>query len=79
MELYANKSGESNVKKYELKPDGIIVRFINNEVYEYNYQRTGKKHVENMKQMAQAGEGLGTYISVVTKYGYNRQLRWNTE
>lgn len=53
--------------------DGIIVELTDGEVYEYNNRRIGKSHAENMKQMAQTGGGLGTYISVVTRYGYARQ------
>lgn len=74
MEKYKNKSGHSNVSAYELKTDSITVQFTNDELYVYDYQHTGKRHVENMKQFAIAGEGLGTYINVVAKYGYARQL-----
>jgi len=75
MEPYKNNSGSSKVKAYELRPEGISVEFANGEVYNYNYQHTGKRHVENMKQLAETGEGLGTYIDVVAKYGYAKQVR----
>ena len=75
MEPYKNSSGDSKVTAYRLKPEGITVQFTGGAVYEYDYRHTGEKHVENMKQLALAGEGLGTYISVITKYGYAKQLK----
>lgn len=75
MEPYKNHSGNSKVKAYELEPEGITVQFSNGEVYAYSYSHTGKAHVENMKELARSGSGLGTYIDVVAKYGYARQVR----
>jgi hypothetical protein len=62
-----NHSGSYKVKDYELKPDGIIVQFADGEDYCYSHTVAGNGHVENMKQLAISGSGLGKYIAVLAK------------
>lgn len=63
-----------NVKRYQIDSKQITIQFNNNEVYQYTYTSAGKKHIETMKLLAQAGWGLDTYIDQVVKQGYARQL-----
>ena len=72
MERYRNASGNSGVTAYEIGPDYIRVQFSNTPAtYTYSYQRAGSIHVENMKDLARSGSGLGTYINRHTKYLYD--------
>lgn len=77
MELkdYRNISGGSSVKRYRIDVHSITVQFQNGEMFEYSYASAGRRHVETMKLLAQAGWGLGSYIDQVVKYGYARQLQ----
>ena len=65
MEQYANNSGRSNVIAYLIGPDYIVVRFANPGIsfYKYTYDSAGQSAIEAMKQMAQKGSGLNTFIS----------------
>jgi hypothetical protein len=66
---YENISGNSGVRYYEPGPTFIRVWFATGGGYEYDYKKPGPLHVEEMKRLAEAGEGLATYI--------NREVRGN--
>lgn len=60
---YKDIDGDSNVNSYEIGPDYIAVIFNGaNKVYRYSYARAGQIHVENMKRLAETGDGLNAYI-----------------
>ena len=63
MTPYKNLSEESGVLAYEILPEGIRVQFIGKEIYYYSYDAPGAVHVEKMKELAEKGRGLATYIS----------------
>jgi len=63
MTPYKNLSNESGVKAYEILDDGIRVQFLSDDVYYYSNDIPGKKHVDQMKDLAEKGKGLATYIS----------------
>ncbi len=64
MKTYLNRSGRSGVVEYETGSDSIKVRFIDSsKVYVYTYRSAGVTHVEEMKSLAENGEGLATYIA----------------
>jgi hypothetical protein len=65
MKKYLDRSGKSGISYYNIGKDFIEIRFINepSSVYVYSYQLNGRKHIETMKKLAVAGEGLSTYIS----------------
>ncbi len=70
MTRYLNLSGESNVWGYEIGTAYIRVRFNDGSIYLYTYESAGKFHIENMKQLAVAGQGLNSYINRHVKYSY---------
>lgn len=70
MIAYLNKHGNSGVKAYELGDDFIRVQFKNNSVYRYTAAITGADNVAQMKQLAQTGRGLSTFISQSIKSHY---------
>lgn len=75
MTSYLNKSGNSNVKAYEIGTDYIIVIFNGGAVrnYLYTYNSTGQENVEKMKKMAESGYGLNSFISRFIKNHYARK------
>jgi hypothetical protein len=71
---YKNLSHKSGVAAYQIRKDAILIRFISDGTYLYNYERPGKKHVEKMKKLAEAGEGLSTYISQHVRENYAEKI-----
>ena len=63
MTPYKNLSEESGVKAYEIQDEGIRVQFLSDDIYYYSNDIPGKKHVDEMKRLAEKGRGLATYIS----------------
>lgn len=63
MKPYRNLSGDSGVAGYELGRNFIGVRFRSGEEYRYEAGRIGRKHLDAMRQLAEAGKGLATYIN----------------
>jgi hypothetical protein len=55
----------SGVKGYEYGSDFITLYFTSGAVYSYSYASCGANHVDTMKNLADAQNGLNTYV---TKY-----------
>ena len=72
MQRYLNKDGHSGVVAYELGEDRIDVTFVNGQTYRYSRASTSTEHVRNMQMLAQAGQGLATYISKFVHDDYER-------
>ena len=72
MRPYRNLGGNSGVVEWDEGPDWISVRFRSGDVYVYNYESAGRRHVEAMKELAASGRGLSAYISqhLGVKNGY---------
>lgn len=72
METYRNLSGESNVRRYQIGNNFIDVEFSESRsggatTYKYTYASAGSSNVEHMKQLAQAGSGLNSFINKEVK------------
>lgn len=65
MENYADRDNNSGVKTYEIGNDYIIVEFKagRNRFYKYTYNSAGSSNVEEMKKLAEAGDGLNRFIA----------------
>lgn len=64
MERYADTDRDSGVSHYEISETSISVRFKGSlKTYRYSYAKAGKHHVDRMKQLARAGDGLNEYIN----------------
>jgi len=62
--LYKAVSKDPGVDRYAVGKDFILVLFKEGDiVYVYNYQVTGRREVEEMKQRAVNGVGLSGFIS----------------
>ena len=62
MKVYANRGGNSSVRYYEYGGDYITIQFKTGAPYTYSYRSAGKYNVETMKQLADSGQGLGSFI-----------------
>ncbi len=62
MKRYANFGGNSSVRYYEYGDNYITVQFKTGAPYTYSYSSAGAYNVENMKRLADSGQGLGSYI-----------------
>jgi hypothetical protein len=75
MERYANRGGDSNVVAYEIEPSSIKVQFGDGSIYLYTSQSAGAANLEHMKHLANAGQGLNSFIGRVVRKGYASKLR----
>jgi carbamate kinase len=66
MKAYKDITGKSGVLAYEIRADQLYVLFKTEPevIYVYNYDKPGKRHLDEMKKLAVNGKGLSTYISV---------------
>jgi hypothetical protein len=73
MTPYKNLSGNSGVEEYEIGPDFIRVKFRKmSKLYLYNHASAGASNIEEMKSLAEAGQGLATFISQNVRDDYVR-------
>lgn len=70
MQPYANNGGNSSVTAFEIDLESITVEFKGGVRYSYTYQSAGSQHIEEMKALAQAGQGLGAYIMRNVRQSY---------
>jgi replicative superfamily II helicase len=75
MSPYKNLSGRSGVLSYDITGDSIVVVFRSGRFrnYLYNNQRPGEQVVNRMKQLAEQGYGLNSYISTTVKTRFARK------
>lgn len=73
METYKNINRDSNVTHYEIGDTYIRVKFNGTaKIYSYSYfGKAGRFHVDTMKILARAGDGLNAYINRNVKFKYD--------
>ena len=74
MTPYADSSRSSGIVAFEIKREAIVVEFRHGGKYVYDYDTTGREHVEEMKVLALEGRGLATYINRNVRGRYARKL-----
>lgn len=74
MRRYKDLGGPSGVTLYESGDDYINLRFKDGKTYRYDSFKPGIVHVEKMKELAQAGAGLATYVNQNVRENYARRL-----
>ncbi|SKC18901.1 hypothetical protein SAMN05216168_2800 [Kosakonia radicincitans] len=73
MQHYKDLDHDSGVVGYEIGDTHITVWFDGTaKSYTYSYKGAGVEHVEKMKKLADAGEGLNAYINKFVKFKYDR-------
>ena len=75
MEQYKNLGRDSGVSFYEINSESITVQFSTGKIYLYTYQSAGSHNIEEMKLLAQNGEGLNSFINRVVRKKYASILR----
>ena len=64
MKPYTNHHGNAGVVEYEITTDSIEILFKHSrKSYIYSNSVTGTHHVKTMKELAESGSGLSTYIA----------------
>ncbi len=63
-------SDNGGVVGYEIRDNGIVLKFKDGRNYFYDHTRPGKVHVDNMKKLALSGSGLTTYINKYVRDNY---------
>lgn len=63
MKRYMDINGDSGVYGYEIGTDYIKVQFKDGSIYTYTYLSAGQDKVEIMKALAEAGDGLNSFIN----------------
>ena len=76
MKKYKSKKRDSGVVAYDFEDESIIIQFKDKEKYLYDYNKPGKEHVEAMKRLAEAGDGLSTYINRYVRGNFSEKLTW---
>ena len=71
---YSNKRGHSAVTEYAALAKAIAIKFADGAVYLYDMDCPGPQHVERMKELARAGEGLYAYINHRVGRRYSAEL-----
>jgi hypothetical protein len=70
MQTYANFSGRSNVVGYETGAGSIAVHFKDGSTYLYTDASAGADNIARMHTLAEAGQGLHSYINRYVRKGY---------
>ncbi|WP_447729273.1 hypothetical protein [Pseudoxanthomonas suwonensis] len=71
MQPYRGSDGDSGIVAYECGPDWIEVRFRHGGTYRYDARHPGVDHVLEMQRLAEAGDGLNTYINRFVRDDYS--------
>lgn len=73
MQRYKDIDGDSGVYGYEINDTSITVWFNGtSKPYTYSYLSAGQHNVEQMKKLAQIGDGLNAFINNNVKFKYVR-------
>ena len=73
MSWYANHNESSGVIGYQIVASGIRVQFEDGKIYLYSNKKPGKKIVQEMKEHAQTGCDLNTYINKHVRSNYDKR------
>jgi hypothetical protein len=76
MQRYKNRSGDSGVVAYDIDAGQIIVEFHGGERYLYTEDSAGAANIAKMQELAEAGQGLASFISQHVHDRYARKINW---
>ncbi|WP_020651941.1 hypothetical protein [Massilia niastensis] len=74
MHRYNNESGESGVVAYDIGRDSITIEFAGGDRYLYTDRSAGAENIAIMRELAEDGRGLSTFISQHIRQRYARKL-----
>ena len=75
MRQYGGNTKRRGVTGFEIGPESIDVEFTSGWIYHFSYQRPGQPRVEHMKQLAESGHGLSTFINKHVKNRFESPRR----
>ena len=58
-----DSDNNSNINAYDYGDDFIVVEFKDDSKYKYTYASAGSYNIEEMKRLADSGDGLNSFIS----------------
>lgn len=73
MQLYKDLDGDSGVYAYEYGADYIRVIFTTGAIYLYTYKSAGAENIEQMKKLADYGDGLNAFINSQVRKKYEKK------
>ena len=75
MRQYGGHIRKHGVRAFDIQSDAIDVEFTSGWIYHFTYQKPGQPRVERMKQLAESGHGLSTFINrhVRNRYEFRRR------
>lgn len=73
MKAYRDINGDSGMSAYDYGDDWIQIQFKDGKTYEYQASNIGQTHITAMKILADAGDGLNSYImrNPIVKHGWS--------
>ncbi len=72
MQRYADIDRDSGVMGFDINDTSITVYFKKTtRPYIYSYRKAGMHHVEQMKRLAVAGDGLNAYININVRNSFD--------
>ena len=75
MRQYGGSPKKHGVQRFEIRPDSIDVEFSSGWIYRFSYERPGQSRVDKMKELAESGHGLSTFISKHVKNRFASRRR----
>ena len=74
MKPYRNLGGNSSIVAYDYDMAVICIQFTSGAVYKYPAEKVGVANFQKMKQLADAGQGLCSFIhrNERVRNGYSR-------
>ena len=73
MQRYSDIDRDSGVVTYEVGPNFIRVKFSDGATYLYTDASAGAHNINQMKLLADRGEGLNAFINNNVKNSYERK------
>ena len=74
MQPYGSPGNDSGIVAYACGPHWIDIRFRHGGMYRYDDRHPGALHVMQMQRLAEAGDGLNTYINRYVRDDYAARL-----
>jgi hypothetical protein len=75
LKKYKGISGNNGITAYRILEKGIMLEFQYKDLYLYDYIKPGKKHVDQMKILAESGRGLTTYVNQNVRENYKEKIK----
>ena len=72
---YADIGSDSGIDSYAYGEDFVQIKFKTGEVFEYTTKSAGSANIKKLIKLAEAGDGLNTFLSRNVRKKYSRKWR----